>query len=665
MEHKTKLIVRGGGDLASGVIHRLYRCGYQVLVLECKRPSAIRREVSFGEAVYDGTSCVEGVTGRLITKVSECQKVWENGELPILVDESGEAVKELKPDALIDAILAKRNLGTTRDMAPLTVALGPGFEAGKDVDFVIETQRGHDLARIISKGPATPNTGVPGIIAGYGKERVIHSPAKGILRNICHITDMVSKGQLLAKIETPEGTIVDVPASMDGLLRGLIRDGYPVTKGFKIADIDPRAEEYDNCFTISDKARCIAGGVLEALLYLKNNLSDQQEEPNVPICTHEKQKVETIYADYAATHITKPECVKDAVMNALALGNSGRGVNESSLDAARKIYEVRTKVDQFFDGYGAEQVVFTSGITESLNTVIKGSLNHGDHVITTFMEHNSVLRPLYEMERQGVCLTITSPDVGDIKQAITKDTKMIVMTHASNVTGEVFDIQSVGKLCREKGILFVVDTAQSAGVIPISMKEDNIDILCFTGHKGLMGPQGIGGICIRKGVEIRPLKTGGTGILSFSKTQPGVLPQALEAGTLNGIGIVGLGAAIDFINTYGIDKIREQEMNLIEIFYKKIQKIQGIKIYHEKQLDLTKQTAICSINLEEYDSGSVSDELMERFQIQTRSGAHCAPLVHEHFGTIEQGMVRFSFGHETTMKEINQIINAVKILAEE
>ena len=476
---------------------------------------------------------------------------------------------------------------------------------------------------------------------------------------------MVSKGQLLAKIETPEGTIVDVAASMDGLLRGLIRDGYPVTKGFKIADIDPRAEEYDNCFTISDKARCIAGGVLEALLYLKNNLSDQQEELNVPIYTHEKQKVETIYADYAATHITKPECVKDAVMNALALGNSGRGVNESSLDAARKIYEVRTKVDQFFDGYGAEQVVFTSGITESLNTVIKGSLNHGDHVITTFMEHNSVLRPLYEMERQGVCLTITSPDVGDIKQAITKDTKMIVMTHASNVTGEMFDIQSVGKLCREKGILFVVDTAQSAGVIPISMKEDNIDILCFTGHKGLMGPQGIGGICIRKGVEIRPLKTGGTGILSFSKTQPGVLPQALEAGTLNGIGIVGLGAAIDFINTYGIDKIREQEMNLIEIFYKKIQKIQGIKIYHEKQLDLTKQTAICSINLEEYDSGSVSDELMERFQIQTRSGAHCAPLVHEHFGTIEQGMVRFSFGHETTMKEINQIINAVKILAEE
>ena len=280
---------------------------------------------------------------------------------------------------------------------------------------------------------------------------------------------MVTKGQILAKIETPDGEIIDVPASMDGLLRGLIRDGYPVTKGFKIADIDPRAEEYDNCFTISDKARCIAGGVLEALLYLKNNLTaDQKIEDS-----------KSIYADYAATHITKPDCVKDAMIHALSLGNSGRGVNESSLDAARKIYEVRTKVDQFFDGYGPEQVVFTSGITESLNTVIKGYLNKGDHVITTFMEHNSVLRPLYEMEQQGVRLTITSPDVDHIEQAIYEDTKMVVMIQASNVTGEVFDIRSVGKLCKEKGILFVVDTAQSAGVIPISMKEDYIDVLCF------------------------------------------------------------------------------------------------------------------------------------------------------------------------------------------
>lgn len=662
---KDLVIVRGGGDIATGTIYKLVKSGFHVLILEIAHPSAIRRNVAFSEAVYEGKWQVEDMTCHLANDINEAKLIMEAGNPALMIDPKGEMIKQLKPMAVVDAILAKKNLGTTRDMAQITIALGPGFTAGEDVDIVIETMRGHRLGRIIKEGSAIPNTGIPGVIKGFGKERVIHSPAKGILRNICHITDMVTKGQLLAKIETPEGEIVDVPASMDGLLRGLIRDGYPVTKGFKIADIDPRAEEYDNCFTISDKARCIAGGVLEALLYLKNDLPDQQEEQEVSTHTSEKQESETIYADYAATHITKPTCVKEELINALSLGNSGRGVNESSLDAARKIYEVRTKVDQFFDGFGPEQVVFTSGVTESLNTAIKGCLKKGDHVITTFMEHNSVLRPLYEMEQQGVRLTITSPEIRDIKQAINEDTKMVVMTHASNVTGEVFDIQSVGKLCKEKGILFVVDTAQSAGVIPISMKEDHIDVLCFTGHKGLMGPQGIGGICIRKGVKIRPLKTGGTGILSFSKTQPEALPQVLEAGTLNGIGIAGLGAAIDFINTYGIDKIREQEKNLIETFYKNIGKIKGIKIYHENPLDFTKQTAICSINLEDYDSGSVSDELMERFHIQTRSGAHCAPLVHEHFGTTEQGMVRFSFGHETTKEEINQIVRAVKILAEE
>lgn len=659
---KDLVIVRGGGDIATGTIYKLVKSGFQVLILEIAHPSAIRRNVAFSEAVYEGKWQVEDMICYLAKDVKEARQIMEAGNPALMIDPKGKMIKELHPIAVVDAILAKKNLGITRDMAPITIALGPGFTAGEDVDVVIETMRGHRLGRIIKEGSAIPNTGIPGVIKGFGKERVIHSPAEGILKNICHITDMVTKGQLLAKIETLDGKIVDVPASMDGLLRGLIRDGYPVTKGFKIADIDPRAEEYDNCFTISDKARCIAGGVLEALLHLENSrLNDQKISDSL----EEKEDAKLIYADYAATHITKPECVKDAVVNALSLGNSGRGVNESSLNAARKIYEVRTKVDQFFAGYGPEQVVFTSGITESLNTVIKGSLKKGDHVVTTFMEHNSVLRPLYEMEQQGVRLTITSPDISQIKQAITENTKMVVMTHASNVTGEVFDIQSVGKLCKEKGILFVVDTAQSAGVIPISMKEDYIDVLCFTGHKGLMGPQGIGGICIRKGVEIYPLKTGGTGILSFSKTQPEDLPQTLEAGTLNGIGIAGLGAAIDFINAYGIDRIREQEMSLTETFYKRIQKIQGIKIYHENPLDFTKQTAICSINLEDYDSGSVSDELMERFHIQTRSGAHCAPLVHEHFDTVEQGMVRFSFGHETTMEEINQIINAVKILAEE
>ena len=261
MAKKTTLIVRGGGDLASGVIHRLYKCRYHVLVLECRKPSAIRRKVSFGEAVFDGTSNVEGVTGRLIEDVSECQKVWEAGEIPILVDETGESVKKLRPDALIDAILAKKNLGTTREMAPLTIALGPGFEAGKDIDYVIETQRGHRLGRVIEEGSAASNTGIPGVIAGYGKERVIHSPAAGIMHNRSQIGDIVEKDQILAMVdETP------VYASLTGVLRGIIRDGYEVPKGMKIADIDPRKEQKKNCDTISDKARCIAGSVIEVLL---------------------------------------------------------------------------------------------------------------------------------------------------------------------------------------------------------------------------------------------------------------------------------------------------------------------------------------------------------------------------------------------------------------
>ena len=259
------IIVRGGGDLASGVIHRLHRCGYRVLILECEKPSAIRRKVAFCEAVYDGEATVEGVICRRIESLEECGKVWQNGGIPLMVDLAGKCIGELaaqgKVAALVDAILAKRNLGTTRDMAPLTVGLGPGFFAGKDVDYVVETMRGHDLARIITEGPAIPNTGVPGMVGGVSKERVIHSPGAGRIHNVAHIADIVEKGQILAYVgETP------VEASITGVLRGIIKEGYNVPAGMKIADIDPRKEEKKNCFTISDKARCIAGSVVEILL---------------------------------------------------------------------------------------------------------------------------------------------------------------------------------------------------------------------------------------------------------------------------------------------------------------------------------------------------------------------------------------------------------------
>lgn len=269
MSIENLIIVRGGGDLATGTIHKLYQSGFPVLILETENPSAIRRNVAFCEAVYAGAQIVEDLTCTLSRNLEEAVSLLKARKLSLLVDPQGESIARLRPLAVIDAILAKRNLGTHINMAPITVALGPGFSAGQDVHAVIETQRGHNLGRVIYQGSAAANTGTPGVIAGYGKERVIHSPARGVLRNVCAITDTVKKGDVIARIESERGC-VPVHATIDGLLRGLIRDGYPVTQGFKIADIDPRIGEYDNCFTISDKARCIAGGVLEAILHLQN-----------------------------------------------------------------------------------------------------------------------------------------------------------------------------------------------------------------------------------------------------------------------------------------------------------------------------------------------------------------------------------------------------------
>lgn len=263
------IIVRGGGDIATGMIYKLYQCGFRVLVLETANPSAIRRNVAFSEAVYNGTQTVENITCVLGKSVEQAVVLLEEGRLVMLIDPKGDCIKQLKPIAVVDGILAKKNLGTNKDMAPITVALGPGFTAGEDVDAVIETMRGHSLGRVIYEGQAIKNTGIPGMVGGYTKERVIHSPAEGILRNVSKITDTVQQGEVIAVIET-ETDKIPVEATIDGLLRGLIRDGYPVTKGFKIADIDPRLNEYENCFTISDKARCIAGGVVEAILHLKS-----------------------------------------------------------------------------------------------------------------------------------------------------------------------------------------------------------------------------------------------------------------------------------------------------------------------------------------------------------------------------------------------------------
>ena len=274
MNKKILIICRGGGDLATGIVHRLFRAGFPVLVLETDSPAAIRRQVSFSEAVYDGTATVEGVTAERIASADRASvnHVLEEGRVPLLVDPEGSSIPLLKPDIVVDAIIAKKNLGTAKEMAPLGIGVGPGFTAGEDVDLVVESMRGHNLARIFTTGSALPNTGIPGNIGGFTKERVLHAEAAGYMKNIRQIGDIVEKGEEIARIYekmtedgTFSGSYVSVEASISGIIRGLIREGYHFQKGFKIADIDPRESELANCFTISDKARSIGGSVLEAV----------------------------------------------------------------------------------------------------------------------------------------------------------------------------------------------------------------------------------------------------------------------------------------------------------------------------------------------------------------------------------------------------------------
>ena len=261
MNKKILIICRGGGDLATGIVHRLFRAGFPVLVLETDSPAAIRRQVSFSEAVYDGTATVEGVTAERIASANRAavNHVLEEGRVPLLVDPEGSSIPLLKPDIVVDAIIAKKNLGTAKEMAPLVIGVGPGFTAGEDVDLVVESMRGHNLARIFTTGSALPNTGIPGNIGGFTKERVLHAEAAGYMKNIRQIGDIVEKGEEIARIYekmtedgTFSGSYVSVEASISGIIRGLIREGYHFQKGFKIADIDPRESELANCFTISD-----------------------------------------------------------------------------------------------------------------------------------------------------------------------------------------------------------------------------------------------------------------------------------------------------------------------------------------------------------------------------------------------------------------------------
>lgn len=382
-----------------------------------------------------------------------------------------------------------------------------------------------------------------------------------------------------------------------------------------------------------------------------------------------------IYLDNGATTLQKPECVKEALLEAMAsMGNSGRGVHDASLYAGRTIYRARESLAELLGAAAPEQVAFTANATESLNLALGGLFGARDHVITTVCEHNSVLRPLYRL--QGVELSVlpVKAEAGEERQAgilaydeleslLRPNTKALIITHASNLTGNITDLERAVAFAEKHRLLLIVDAAQTAGAVPMDMERMGIDVLCFTGHKGLYGPQGTGGVCVRPGLSIRPLKVGGSGIHSFDREHPSEMPAALEAGTLNGHGIAGLGAAARWLLETGVEQIRAREQALLRRFVDGVKEMEGVTLYGNPDLD--RRTGIQSLNIRDYDSARVADWLYEDYGIAVRGGAHCAPLMHEALGTREQGAVRFSFSYFNTEAEADEAAAAVRELAEE
>jgi len=376
-----------------------------------------------------------------------------------------------------------------------------------------------------------------------------------------------------------------------------------------------------------------------------------------------------IYLDQAATSFPKPEGVAQAVACALSnVGSSGRGGHELSLAASRLVFQARLAAAEFFGCSDPSRFAFTANATESLNTALFGLLEPGDHVITTAQEHNSVFRPLFRLARRGVELSIVPVDgrgvvdLAGMRRALRPATRAVVVTHGSNLTGNVLDLDWIMAFCREHGLLLIVDAAQTAGWYPYHLDEQPIDILCFTGHKALYGPQGVGGLYVRPGLEVRPLKVGGSGIHTFSREHPQEMPEALEAGTLNTPGIAGLLAGISYVQRQGLEAIRRKEAELTSFFYQEVREIPGVVVYGD--FTASERLPIVAVNIREVDSSVVSACLAER-GICTRSGGHCAPLLHEALGTREQGAVRFSFGHLNTQEELAAALQALRTLARE
>lgn len=376
-----------------------------------------------------------------------------------------------------------------------------------------------------------------------------------------------------------------------------------------------------------------------------------------------------IYLDSSATSFLKPPQVAEAVFRSFnTIGNAGRGAHAPTLNASRLIYDTREKLAALFGTPDPSRIAFTCNATEALNIAIHGAIHPGEHVITTACEHNSVLRPLYLKEKEGTELTIIPADKKGrirydlLESSVKSNTSAIVLTHASNLSGNVTDLAFVSNFTKKHGLLLIVDASQTAGSLPINVVKMGIDILCFTGHKGLFGPQGTGGLYVREGLTLSPLKSGGSGVHSFDRQHPTDMPTALEAGTLNGHGIAGLNAGLDYILSTGVKNIHAKEISLARRFVNGISDISDLKLYGDINAPL--RTPIISLNIGNMSSASVSDILWEDYEICVRAGAHCAPLMHKTFGTEKQGAVRFSFSCFNTETEIDTAIRAMHEIAE-
>jgi cysteine desulfurase / selenocysteine lyase len=387
--------------------------------------------------------------------------------------------------------------------------------------------------------------------------------------------------------------------------------------------------------------------------------------------SRETKEITMIYFDNAATTFPKPEVVYRAMDKCMreSCANPGRSGHKLSMEAGRLVFEARELLAKLFNAKKSENIIFGLNATDALNTAIKGLVNKGDHVITTSMEHNSVLRPLKQLENLGIETTIVQcSETGElnismIEEALKNNTKMVITTHASNVTGTIMPIKKIGEIAKRNNLRYIIDTAQTAGTYNIDVEELNVDVLTFTGHKGLMGPQGVGGFYIREGIPLRQMREGGTGSMSESLLQPELLPDKYESGTPNTPGIAGLAAGLNFIKDIGMENIRKHEENITKYFLEELSKIEEIIVYGPRNIE--KQGPVVSINIANKTSSEVSFCLDNHFDIATRPGLHCAPMAHRTIGTKEQGAVRFSFGYFNTLDEIDKAIKALKCIVKE